>query len=43
VGQEGSLGITSHALVNVGECEGMDRHILKWVPTLGVGVPMDSW
>jgi hypothetical protein len=23
-------------------CEGMNSHTPKWVPTLGVGVPMDS-
>jgi hypothetical protein len=26
----------------MGECEGMNLHIPKWTPTLGVGVPMDS-
>jgi len=25
-GQEGSLGVTSHALGSVGECEGMNTH-----------------
>jgi hypothetical protein len=24
------------------ECEGMNPHIPKWVPTLGVGILMDS-
>jgi hypothetical protein len=42
VGQEGSMGVTSHALVSVGECEGMNLHIPKSTPTLGVGVLMDS-
>jgi len=31
-----------HSLENVEECEGMNSHILKQTPTLGVGVPMDS-
>jgi len=42
VGQEGNMGVTSHALKSVGECEGMNVHTLKWAPILGVGVPMDS-
>ncbi len=42
-GQEGSMGVPSHALENVGECEGMSFHTPKWAPTLGIGVPMDSW
>jgi hypothetical protein len=25
------------------ESERMNPHIPKWAPTLGVGVPMDSW
>jgi len=29
VGQEGSLGVTSHAPENVGECEGMNPHTPK--------------
>jgi len=28
-GQEGSLGFTSHALENVGKCEGMNLHTPK--------------
>jgi hypothetical protein len=28
-GQEGSLEVTSHALGNVGECEGMNPHTPK--------------
>jgi hypothetical protein len=28
-GQEGSLGVTSHAPGNVGECEGMNPHTPK--------------
>jgi hypothetical protein len=28
-GQEGSLGVTSHAPGNVGECERMNTHIPK--------------
>jgi hypothetical protein len=42
VGQEWSLGITFHAPRNVGECEGMNPHIPKWIPILGVRVLMDS-
>ncbi len=41
-GQEGSLGITFHALGSVGKCEGMNLHTPKQVPTLGVRVTMDS-
>jgi len=29
VGQEGGLGVTSHALENVGQCEGMNPHTPK--------------
>jgi hypothetical protein len=43
VGQEGSLGVTFHAPGSVGECEGMNPHIPKWAPILGVEVPMNSW
>jgi hypothetical protein len=28
--------------MSVGKCEGMNLHILKRTPTLGIGVPMDS-
>jgi hypothetical protein len=42
-GQEWSPGVTFHALRSVGECEGMNPHTPKWGPTLGVGVPVDSW
>jgi hypothetical protein len=41
-GQEGRLGVTSHVLGSVGECEGMNLHTLKSAPTLGVGVSMES-
>ncbi len=41
-GQEWSPGITFRALGSVGECEGINLHIPKWVPILGIGVPMDS-
>jgi len=41
-GQEWSLGDTFHVPRSVGECEGMNPHIPKWVSTLGVGVSMDS-
>jgi len=27
---------------SAGKCEGMSSHIPKWIPTLRVGVPMDS-
>jgi hypothetical protein len=42
-GQVWRLGVTFHALESVGECERMNPHTPKWPPTLGVGVPMDSW
>jgi len=35
-GQEGSPGVTSHAPRSRGECEGMNPHIPKWAPTLGM-------
>jgi len=41
-GKKGSPSVTFHAPGNVGKCEGMNPYILKWAPTLGVGVPMDS-
>jgi hypothetical protein len=31
-----------HALESARECEGIDLHIPKGTPTLGVGVPVDS-
>jgi hypothetical protein len=40
--QEGSPGIMTHAPRSVRECEGMDPHIPKGTPTLGVGVLADS-
>jgi len=40
-GQEWSLGVTFNALESVRRCEGMNPHIPKWAPTLGVRVPMD--
>jgi hypothetical protein len=43
VGQKGSLGVTSHILGSVGECEGMNLHTPKWTLILGVGLPVDSW
>jgi hypothetical protein len=42
MGQEGSLGVTIHALRSARKCEGMNLHIPKWTPILGVGVMMDS-
>jgi len=41
-GLKGSPGITSHTLGSVGKCEGMNFHIPKATPTLGVGVSVDS-
>jgi len=41
-GQEGSLGVTPHALESVEKCEGMNLHTPKGASTLGVGVSMDS-
>jgi hypothetical protein len=40
-GQEGSPGVAFHALGSVGKCEGMNPHTPKWVPTLGIKIPMD--
>jgi len=40
--QKGSSGVTFYVPESVGECEGMNLHIPKWAPTLGVEVPMDS-
>jgi hypothetical protein len=42
VGKVWSLGVTFHALGSAKKCEGMNPHIPKWAPTLGVGVLMDS-
>ncbi len=41
-GQEGSLGVMPHVPDSARECEGIDPHTLKGIPTLGVGVPVDS-
>ncbi len=41
-GQEGSPVVTFHALGSARECEGMNPHIPKWAPTLGIGVPVHS-
>jgi hypothetical protein len=41
-GQERSPGVMFHAPRSVRECEGMNPHIPKWAPILGVGVPVDS-
>jgi hypothetical protein len=41
-GQKWSSGVTFHAFGSVGECEGMNPHPLKLIPTLGVRVPMES-
>jgi hypothetical protein len=40
-GQKRSLKITFRAPGSVGECEGMNCHIPKWTPILGIGVSMD--
>ncbi len=42
VGQKWSMGVTSHVPGNVGECERMNPHTVKWAPTLGIRVPMES-
>jgi hypothetical protein len=36
MGQEGSLGVTFHALENARKCEGMNPHTPKGASTLGV-------
>jgi len=41
-GPRGSPGVTSHAPGSVKECEGINPHIPKGAPTLGVGIPMGS-
>ncbi len=33
-GQEWSLGVIFHAPRNVGGCEGMNPHTLKWLPLM---------
>jgi hypothetical protein len=43
VGQEGSLVVMPHAPRSARECEGINLHIPKGTPTLGVGVHWDSW
>jgi hypothetical protein len=40
--QDGSPRVTFHVPRSVGKCDGMNPHTPKWVPTLGVGIPMDS-
>ncbi len=42
-GQEGSPRVTSYAFGSVEKCEGMNLHIPKWAPTLGVGIWTDFW
>jgi hypothetical protein len=41
--QKGSLGIRLHVPGKTRKCEGIDLHTPKGTPTLGVGIPMDSW
>jgi len=41
--QKWSPRITFHAPESVGGCEGMNPHNPKWIPTLGIEVPMDFW
>jgi hypothetical protein len=41
--EEGSPRVTSHVPGNVGKCGGMNLHIPKWAPTLGVRVLIDFW
>jgi hypothetical protein len=40
--REWNSGITLHVPRSVGECEGMNPHTPKWVPTLGTRVILDS-
>jgi len=40
--KRGALGVMSHVLESVRECEGIDLHIPKGILTLGVEVPVDS-
>jgi len=42
VSQKGSMRVTFHTPRSVGKCEGMNPHTPKWVPTLRVGVLMES-
>jgi len=42
VSQEGSLGVTPHALGSVKKCEGMNPHTPKGAFTLGVELMVDS-
>jgi hypothetical protein len=41
-GRKWSLGVTFYAHGSVGGCARMNPHTPKWVPTLEIGVPMDS-
>jgi len=41
-GQEGSSGVMLHYPGSARECEGIDPHTPKAIPTLGVGVLVDS-
>ncbi len=40
-GQEKSLGVTFHAPKSAKECEGMNLHTPKGIPTLGIRVPVN--
>ncbi len=40
-GQEKNPGVKLYALGSARECWGIDLHIPKGIPTLGVGVPVD--
>jgi len=42
-GQEWSPRVKFHPRKSVGEREGMNSHTPKWIPTLRIEVPMDSW
>jgi len=42
VGQEESPGVMSHVPGNVRKCQGIDLHLPKGTPTLGVGTLVDS-
>ncbi len=42
VGEKWSVGVTFYVFGSVKECEGMNPHIPKWAPTLGIGLLMES-
>ncbi len=40
-GKVGANSATQEPHLHSWECEGMNPHIPKWIPTLGVGIPME--